>query len=1139
MALQSPGVEVTVIDESFYTPAAPGTVPLIVVATGQDKQNGAGTGTAQATTAANVGNVFRVTSQKELNDLFGVPFFEKTASNTPIHGAERNEYGLLTAYSLLGVSNSAFIARADVDLNELEGQAEAPGANPDDGQWWVDTRATAFGIQEWNGAPISTTGGQRFANKTPIVLTDTDSTKIEASPIQGQGRRPKGAVGSIGDYAVVFETVDGSGSFSASRESARMYYKSAGNTQAGVSAGEWVLLGSNEWRASWPTVIGSVVVTGTVPTGEFTINDTEIPITEQTNTLDDVVSTINTLSITGITARNVSGRLYLYNNGEGTSSGDGIDTETNTIRIADNTQITDALGLTVGSNYGVGFQQTPHTSVPEWKANDDTPRPSGSVWIKTTEPNLGSRWRVKEWDSASASWVEYNAPLYSSTHAALYGLDRSGGGSNIPRNSIFVQTNAFQNDGFDTTPEAAVFRVWYRSGTGNTTVTSSVITSGSITAGENTFQIQESDNGSETLSTAVDITFTAQGLATDAFLMAEGINAAGLENVVASVTSDNRVQIDHTQGGDIRFIETSQGSLGMFAPFNINTLAGTANFYNLSDTGFTGGESQLSPGVDSSLQNVYLASNWQPLAAQDFEASNNDPTNEPNDGQLWYNPEFSEVDIMIHNGTTWVGYQNFSAAYADTNAEGPLVSATAPTTQTDGGGLVEGDLWISTADIENFPEIYRWSVDLQSWVELDTTDQTTEEGVLFADARYGLSGATGSTVASIVDLLTSNFLDPDAPDPALYPKGMLLFNTRRSGGNVKQYRTAYIDTTADNPRFNDEAMTNYATPRWTTASPNQEDGKGSFGRKAQRSVVVAAMKSAVDTNQQIRDTERRNFNLIAAPGYPELMSNLVNLNIERGLTAFVIGDTPLRLQSDATSLGNYATNAALVTDNGDDGIVTFDEYLGVFYPNGFTTDLSGSNAVVPASHMMLRTLTLSDNVSFPWFAPAGTRRGGITNATAVGYINGDTGEFETVALNEGQRDVLYQNSINPIVFFVGAGLLNFGQKTRASNASALDRINVSRLVVFLRTQLDKLARPYIFEPNDKITRDEIKQAVESLLLELVGLRAIYDFAVVCDESNNTPARIDRNELYVDIAIEPVKAIEFIYIPLRVQNTGEI
>ena len=138
-----------------------------------------------------------------------------------------------------------------------------------------------------------------------------------------------------------------------------------------------------------------------------------------------------------------------------------------------------------------------------------------------------------------------------------------------------------------------------------------------------------------------------------------------------------------------------------------------------------------------------------------------------------------------------------------------------------------------------------------------------------------------------------------------------------------------------------------------------------------------------------------------------------------------------------------------------------------------------------------------------------------------------------------RRDTLYSNKINPITFLTGSGLVNFGQKTRAANASALDRINVARLVIYLRSQLDKLAKPYIFEPNDKITRDEIKAQADSLLLELVGQRALYDFLVVCDESNNTPARIDRNELYLDIAIEPVKAVEFIFIPLRLKNTGEI
>ena len=210
----------------------------------------------------------------------------------------------------------------------------------------------------------------------------------------------------------------------------------------------------------------------------------------------------------------------------------------------------------------------------------------------------------------------------------------------------------------------------------------------------------------------------------------------------------------------------------------------------------------------------------------------------------------------------------------------------------------------------------------------------------------------------------------------------------------------------------------------------------------------------------------------------------------------------------------------------------------MFYPSATTNDLSGNTIVVPASHAMLRTIARSDDISFPWFAPAGTRRGGITNASSTGYITSE-GEFLPVSLNTGQRDTLYENNINPITFISGSGLVAFGQKTRHRNVSALDRINVARLIIYMRRQLQRLAKPYLFEPNDKITRDEVKASVESLLLELIGNRALYDFLVVCDESNNTPARIDRNELYIDIAIEPVKAIEFIYIPLRIKNTGEI
>jgi hypothetical protein len=1132
MALTSPGVQVTVIDESFYTPAEPGTTPLIVIATAQDKSNASGTGTAAGTTKANAGKAYKVTSQKDLVDFFGVPFFEKTASGSPIHGSERNEYGLLAAYSYLGASNAAFIIRADVDLTQLQPRTAAPGAEPTDGKWWIDTKTTTWGILEWNGSPLAKTSpnGQKFAAKTPIVLTDADDARV-------LNNAPRVSVGSIGDYAVVLQTVkglEGIGSFTASKETARFYFKSPGNGI--LAAGTWVQVGSNDWCASWPVVVGNA--TGTLAQGDrYLVNGTQVQVGAGTTTaarLTTLAADI-TAKVQGVTANSVNNKLYIYSNGS--TDIDGDSTLSGGVQFANDTggDTQADLGIAPGTYLQPKLTHSPHTSVPAYKIADQTGialagYPTGSVWIKTTEPSNGSRWRVKRYNASTQAWVSYSAPLYGSTHEAIYYLDRSNGGAGLPVDSIVVQYNsdeyngytAPKNSGADSTLPSSSYKVWRRARAGATVITSNVVTT--TFTGAKTFSIKESIVGQADLDAAKLISFTAVGgdWEATAIDIAGKINAAGFSNIEAAVTANTELQIYHKAGGDFRLIDGTGAPLNiMFTPYSLAAGTGTSDFYSLP----------------TEATEDYLASNFQPLAAANFAAGPTTPLNEPTDGQLWYNNDFSKVDIMVHNGSTWKGYKQ---VFATTDPAGPQVSASTPTTQSDGTALVTNDLWISTADMENFPTIYRYSDDLKAWQLVDTADQTSETGILFADARYGTSGATGNTAASIVELLSNDFLDFDAPDPALYPKGMLLWNLRRSGGNVKRYANSYVDVTADNPRYNSsESMEAYAADRWVTASANQENGAGTFGRKAQRQVVVQALKSLIDTSSEIRDEERRNFNLSAAPGYPEVYSNLVNLNIDRKLTSFVIADTPLRLAADATTLINYGTNANGALDNGDNGVVTYDEYSALYYPNGFTTDLGGSNAVVPASHMMLKTIALSDQVSYPWFAPAGTRRGGITNATSVGYIDSLTGEFQSVALNEGTRDVLYDLKINPIPFFVGVGHVAFGQKTRARNASAVDRINVARLVVYLRSQLNKLARPYLFEPNDKITRDEIKGAVESLLLELVGLRALYDFAVVCDESNNTASRVDRNELYVDIAIVPVKAVEFIYIPLRVKNTGEI
>jgi hypothetical protein len=1097
MALVSPGVQVTVIDESFYTPAGAGTVPMIFIATAQDKTSASGSGTAVGTLQANAGKPYLITSQRELGETFGDALFYSDSIGNMIHGGELNEYGLNTAYSLLGVSNRVYVARADLNLTKLEAKSVAPGGEPTNGAYWLDTNVTAFGVLEWNGAALTAAGGQSFNTVTPIAISD--ATQLVADT---PGETPRTSLGAIGDYAVDTTTTAN-----------KLWFK--------ATSGDWVGVGSDEWKASWPTVVAATTPSTTITATVLTIKAGDSTVTNITglttgDSIADVAAEINSDMVGGnVTAAVVDGQLHIYTFEDTLLVGGALATE---LGIAD-------------TFYAPSVAIAPHTNVPEFKKTNSAPRPTGSLWLKTTSPNGGANFKVKKYNGDTLLWESVVAPVYQTAEDAIYQLNRTGGGVGLMAGDLYVKANV--EESVDKKGDWKIFR---RAVNGPTSIVSAKITGGKITPDTYQFTLAETRTGNNkfwprstgnALVPAV-VTFTATGASTDADAIAGAVNAAGLINVVATVDGLKRVTITHKLGGDIKIVD-SDGALGQagFGAY-VDSTEGTLNLsYEAGTDGFT------SP-------TEFRASNWRVLS---YTADNNEPLSLTADGELWYSSVVDEVDIMIHNGTTWVGYLNYDHGDGTENTDpnGPIVGATQPTENSQGGLLVTGDLWIDTADIENFPTIYKYNDTLGSWVLVDKTDQTTENGVLFGDARYGLNGgslASGLDAGVIDELLSSNYLDADAADPALYPKGMLLWNLRRSGFNVKRFVRNYIDVNQTNSRYLDEAMDGYYPHRWVTDSSNNEDGSGSFGRHAQRKSVVQALQALVNSNQEIRDEESRYFNLIACPGYPELIGEMITLNYDRRLTAFVVGDTPARLTPDATSLNEWGANVRRAVEDNDKGAVSFDEYMAMYYPWGYTSDNAGNNVVVPPSHMALRTILLNDQVAFPWFAPAGTRRGGVTNATASGYISSE-GEFVSIALNTGQRDTLYSNSINPITFLSGAGLVVFGQKTRARNASALDRVNVARLVVYMRGQLEKLARPYLFEPNDKITRDQIKAAADAFCLELVSLRALYDYLVVCDESNNTPSRIDRNELYLDIAIEPVKAVEFIYIPLRIKNTGEI
>lgn len=296
-----------------------------------------------------------------------------------------------------------------------------------------------------------------------------------------------------------------------------------------------------------------------------------------------------------------------------------------------------------------------------------------------------------------------------------------------------------------------------------------------------------------------------------------------------------------------------------------------------------------------------------------------------------------------------------------------------------------------------------------------------------------------------------------------------------------------------------------------------------------RLTIVTALQAAVNSNVEVR-SEMYEYNLILCPGYYELADEMVMLSSDIYEEAIVIADTPCNLNPDQTA------QWALTSERQSKNTVAY------YYPWGMQSNLDGRNVLGAPSGVALRTIAYSDNQSYVWEAPAGVSRGLTFGVSAVGYVTGDLGTATTFIeanLNGGQRDNLYEydKNINPIVFFPGRGILIWGQKTSSPAASAMDRINVVRLVMYLRRTLRKGAMPFVFEPNDQITRDNLKAAADGVMNDIHVKRGLSDYASYCNAANNTPDRIDRNELYLDIAIKPTRAAEYIYIPIRVVATS--
>ena len=270
------------------------------------------------------------------------------------------------------------------------------------------------------------------------------------------------------------------------------------------------------------------------------------------------------------------------------------------------------------------------------------------------------------------------------------------------------------------------------------------------------------------------------------------------------------------------------------------------------------------------------------------------------------------------------------------------------------------------------------------------------------------------------------------------------------------------------------------------------------------------------------DDDTLNISMGLTPGltHQSIQNNLINLaETSQNFLAVVAPPEGLNTPQEAIDWHNGQSNerTAAITSN----------FAAIYWPWVEVFDLfAGKDRYYDPAVWAVRQMCVTDDVADPWFAPAGVIRGRLTKPTDV-----------EVSVNQGDRDSMYSggNVINPIVKFPQQGIMIFGQRTAQRTGSALDRVNVRRMLIIVRKQVLAATRRYVFEPNDATTWEKVQKTLELLLDELKRRRGLVDYKVVCDETTNTPLRVDRNELWAKCILKPTKAAEIVVVELDLRS----
>ena len=451
--------------------------------------------------------------------------------------------------------------------------------------------------------------------------------------------------------------------------------------------------------------------------------------------------------------------------------------------------------------------------------------------------------------------------------------------------------------------------------------------------------------------------------------------------------------------------------------------------------------------------------------------------------------------------------------------------------------ISKGEIMNSEGPTGNYNTLLSGSADNLRW-QITNSDQTN--GTFYLLVRQGNDTSIAPSVLEnwgplSLDPYSSNYIEKvigNQVENVAVDNGEYYIQLSGSYPNNSSYiRVKTVNQTT--PNYFDNV--GIAKPQYTGSIPINMSG--SFG--------AATGKLSYGGNDKFYEniTSETNIQGIQANDYTQSISLLANKDEFKYNLLVAPG-----LMSDigSTSAGAISLMNSIAQDRGD-MMVVFDSskynsqigsvltntagydtsYAATYWPWVRTIDPSTANQVwVPASTMIPGVYAFNDNAAAPWFAPAGVNRGVLTTTIQAERV-----------LTQGNRDTLYQANINPIATYTSNGVVVFGQKTLAKKKSALDRINVRRLLIELKSYISQVADTFVFEQNDTVTRNNFLSVINPYLASVQQQQGLTAYRVIMDETNNPPNVVDNNQLVGQIFLQPTRTAEFILLDFNILPTG--